>query len=377
MSASTTCINTTVKSISYQHCHLPTQNRYSIDRNKACSVSWSVSGTRLASGHVDRFGKIWAVDMSISSPSSSNCREVSSMHGHNGAVEYVRFSPSSNAVLCSTANDKTVRIWDARVGGSFNSSQSSSSSLKCVHKVELDVSASSLEWSLDGKSLLMTFGGRNVSVLDMSKMSSTSLKKDVATVSIDINEKVGKCCFSPCGNYIAASVQGSTHNEGVIKLISTKDFSSKSLSSAYKFVCHTAPIRSIQFSNCGSTFVTSSDDGLVGVWNTKNLICTGMITRLNDLKCVAISRDSKFVASCSSDPDIDIADSITGERVGLIPSQCGTDDIAWSPSNSMPALAYVAGPYKIPDNDGDDDRDRARRPPPPPPPVSVARLTFT
>ena len=363
----------TVKSIAYQDCHLPTPNRYSIERNKACSVSWSATGTRLASGHVDRFGKVWAVDTGTS---SSSCREVSSLHGHTGAVDFVRFSPSSNSVLCSVSNDKTVRIWDARVGGgssgNFNSVQTSSSSLKCVHKVDLDTVASSVEWSSDGKCLLMSLGEHNISVMDMSKMSSTTSRKDCATLSIDMEELVGKCCFSPCGNYIVSSLQSRLLNDGILKLIPMS-----SQENSHSIVCHTAQVRSVHFSKCGTKFVTSSTDGLVGVWDTRKLLCAGMITRLDDLKGAALSSDSRFVASCSSGPDIDIADSVSGERIGLIPIQQGADDIAWSPSNNTLALAYAAGANKISDNDGDDDRDRGRnRPPPNAPPVSIARLSI-
>mmetsp|Transcript_2630 Transcript_2630/g.2867 ORF Transcript_2630/g.2867 Transcript_2630/m.2867 type:complete len:121 (+) Transcript_2630:93-455(+) len=76
-------------------------------RDKARSVDWNASGTRLSSASTDKTIKLWSVE------GASTAREITTLEGHGGAVQRVRFHPISDDLLVS-AGDDAVRMWDLR-----------------------------------------------------------------------------------------------------------------------------------------------------------------------------------------------------------------------------------------------------------------------
>ena len=84
------------------------------------SVSVSPDGSRLATGGLDGKVKIWSIDTldkykekedrnAVLNP--NECRPLSSMTRHQGAITCVRFSPNGR-FLASGSDDKLVLIWE-------------------------------------------------------------------------------------------------------------------------------------------------------------------------------------------------------------------------------------------------------------------------
>lgn len=231
-----------------------------------------------------------------------------------------------------------------------------------------------IDWAPDGMSLMVRMGDV-VNVTDLSKISQKTLGNRVKATSIPISLKIGDdqnldtCGFSPCGNYIVAAVQNQNKN-GILKFFSIQRNKEDSAKEVHEIFGHTAPINSISFSRCGKNFTTTSKDGLVGVWDTKSLLCISMGGNSSEIKRAIFSHDSALIASGGRDHKVDILSTKSGQCIGSIPVQCGIDEICWSPSSHC--LAFAAGAFKYVESpDAEDDRSRQRHPPPP---ITLARI---
>ena len=98
------------------------------------SLAWSSTGHLVATGSGDFSVRTWSLD-----PTGAP-RRSDALRGHAGAVDAVAWSPTAPAVLASGATDRTVRLWDTRVGAG-----------RCTSVVGTSKSqALSLTWTPDG-----------------------------------------------------------------------------------------------------------------------------------------------------------------------------------------------------------------------------------
>lgn len=80
--------------------------RFQGHSNDTLAIVFDATGTRLASGSVDRTVRVWDV---------ATQRELAWMGGHLGDVNRVAFSPDGNSVA-SVSSDQTVRLWNSATG---------------------------------------------------------------------------------------------------------------------------------------------------------------------------------------------------------------------------------------------------------------------
>mmetsp|Transcript_12741 Transcript_12741/g.16631 ORF Transcript_12741/g.16631 Transcript_12741/m.16631 type:complete len:372 (+) Transcript_12741:116-1231(+) len=363
------------RSLAYYDCRLSTPPRFPTER-KASSCSWNIAGMRLASGHIDRMGRIWSVDSAIgafesSHSDSASCREISSVVGHNGPINCIRWSSKDSSLLSTVAPDKSIRFWDIRVGssGPFTPTSVSTNSVRCVDKIDVNTSAKYIEWNDNGKVLLATDLDNYVHLYDCRKNNQRKKEDAISSFTIPEGYTVDSCSFTPCGKHIVAGVHNTQRKDGILLFYNLNSAEEP----VYSITAHTAPIRSIQFSACSTYFATSSDDGLLGVFNSKSMFCSKMISRLSSVKSAGFSFDCKLLASCGpNDSIIDVSNPITGEKVGSIQSSCGAEELCWHPS--LNCVAYAVGEFKPPNFDGDERDRRQARLPPIPAPVTVAKV---
>ena len=191
-----------------------------------------------------------------------------SLSGHIGSVSLLAFS-SDGKTLASTARDnrdKAVRLWNARTG-------------KLLRTLEHPEGISAMTLSPDGSALVSgswdrmvrfwnTRTGRNTKTLDMWSDTLT---------------------YSPDGSKIAVGTRE-------IRLLNARTGKIQQTLSG-----HTNGVYRMVFSSYGSTLVSASHDGTIGLWNVSTGSHRLTIEGHFNFRAVALSPNGKTVASTSED----------------------------------------------------------------------------
>lgn len=317
-------------------------------------MSWNSTGSWLAGAcndRTERLAKIWTVE------GGSQGREVLVVSGHSGPVDLVRFHPSEASWLCTSAQDRSVRIWDVRAG-----SQRSMGRIDLISSPRFGNSAASIAWAPSGSSLLaVTEKDDSVHVYDVRKLnfSVTGSRASSATPMHSFSLKpnrVETCIFSPSGKYLVASTTFQGEGMGELRVWQWQDEEIPEQHVVYP--AHTGAIYSHAFSPDGKRLVTGGSDAIVGLWDVNSMVCTHAITRRTKfIRSVAFSHDSKLVANSSEEDGIDLADAANGDFVGKI-GRGGADEVAFHPRALL--LAWARGDVMGV-----------------PPPVAVAKITIS
>lgn len=293
------------------------QGRQQVSR----SVSWNCTGSWLAWASTDRMAKIWTIE-------GAAPREVVAISGHTGPVDRVRFHPTDPNVLCTTAQDRSVRLWDLRGG-----SQRMTGRYDLVAAPHFGTCPASVAWTSSGN---IVVAERNdcVHIYDARK---PSLGKKNALKSFDLKPNlVEGCQVSPNNEYLVASTTVRGEGMGELRIWGCDD---ETADDAVTYAGHTGPIYQFCFSPDGTRLATGGSDAIVGLWDVDEMVCTHTITRKTKfLRSVSFSPDSQFVASSTEEDGIDIASSEDGEWVGTIRfgprGGGGADEVCFHPKRS-------------------------------------------
>lgn len=314
-------------------------------RNKSRSVSWNSTGQYLASGSSDRFAKIFSVEHATSGVG----RELQSLTGHQATVERVRFHPTEPTVLVTAGNDATVRVWDARVAGAS----------RCTGRIDLRADrkrypapcVASVEWH-PGIAPVGAAGGNggvlrylvvaekddSVHVYDARRLSAGSTssrggRSGTAPAqgsaepvrSFNLRPDVlQEALFSPSGTHLVAATKSGTTGMGEIRAWAwdapaSAEGEEETPKTHSTFVGHTGPIYTLRFSPDGTRLASGGFDSLVGLWDVESMVCRRTIARRTKfVRSVAFSSDGGVVATSTEEDGIDIADSETGEQLGIV-----------------------------------------------------------
>lgn len=275
--------------------------------------------------------------------------------GHTNAVDRVRFHLTDPNILCTTAQDRTIRLWDLRGG-----------SQRAIQKWDLTAPArfgtcpASTEWTPSG-CLVVAERNDTVHIYDPRKTVRATTKPGGGAIkSINLKPNQVECCrVSPNGEYLVASTTVRGEGMGELRMWRYED---ETPDDCFVYAGHTGPIYQFSFSPDGKRLATGGSDAIVGLWDTEDMVCTHTnIRRTKFLRSVSFSHDSQYMASSTEEDGIDIASAEDASWAGTIQfgrrGGGGADEVAFHPKKPN-VLACARG--------------NAESGNPNPPPVTVA-----
>ncbi len=215
--------NTFAENISRQH--LPEGVKARLGKGLVLGIVYSPDGTRLAI----------ASDTGLYLYETASYREIAVF---TGQVWHVAFSPDSRTIAGKGFADKTVRLWDAKIG-----------SLKYV--LGHSYSITSEAFSPDSKTLAT---GSDDDSLRLWDTQTGRLKHTLTEHTSWLNS----AAFSPDSGTLATGSRDDTF----VHLSDTE-----TVSLQYTLTGHTDAVTSMAFSPDGNTLTTVSDDGTVFLWD--------------------------------------------------------------------------------------------------------------
>lgn len=212
------------------------------------------------------------------------------MNFHEKKVNHVLLSPSLDLMI-SSSDDKEVKIWDINTGNLF------CQSYEAKYPVFKSI------FSDDGKFAAALLVDGSIDVFAV-KSKPECLFKKYLTIG---NQEVSISCaqFTPDSKYIAVA--------GADYIVRLFDVNKKDVISLYEG--HEDIVNSIAFTSDGKRTLTSSNDGLCGIWNNENNFDPVVIQGHNDkINSAFFSADDKYVLTASNDGMAKIWDSNNGEE---------------------------------------------------------------
>ncbi|XP_062059057.1 apoptotic protease-activating factor 1 isoform X1 [Lepus europaeus] len=199
----------------------------------------------LATGSSDFFLKLWDLNQSV-------CRNT--MFGHTNSVNHCRFSPDDK-FLSSCSADGTLKLWDVESANEMKSINVKKFFLTSEDPQEdMEVIVKCCSWSADG-ARIMVAAKNKILVFDINTSDL------LAEIQTGRNSTIQYCDFSP-------------HNHLAVVALSQYCVELWNMDSRLKVAdCrgHLSWVHGVMFSPDGSSFLTSSDDQTIRVWETKKV----------------------------------------------------------------------------------------------------------
>jgi THO complex subunit 3 len=231
-------------------------------RARIHTLGWNIDGTRLASGSVDHTVRIW---------STSRMSLVCELSDHTGSIDKLVWDPQHVDVVATASADKTVKLWDIRMG-------------KSVHNINTSEENINLSWHPNGSTLAV---GTKQDVVGFIDIKEVKLEKKIQ-YSYEVNE----ICWNRTGSLFLITtglghinvleypslkslhtVQAHTANCYTIDVSSNNEYDLK------KFYVHLCFI--IVFNLVIIRYVaTGGADALIALWKPDDWICIRTLDHL-------------------------------------------------------------------------------------------------
>ncbi|ETO24358.1 hypothetical protein RFI_12799 [Reticulomyxa filosa] len=233
-------------------------------------------------------------------------RQWKVLQGHSDHVQSVKFSPDYEK-LVSCSEDKTVRIWDIRLGTSMQTLNGHCSRVNDAR------------FSPDKKTIVSCSDDCTIRLWDLQ--SGKEFKK------LETHSSVTSVQFSPDGVYI---ISGSI--DGSIRLWDGP--SGRALKSLQG---HSRAVNDVEFSHNSRKCVSASGDTSIGIWNVRSgKIIRTLNGHLGSVEKAKFSSDNRFIISCSADATIRIWNATLGTGLMTLNGHLGmTKDVALFPNEQI------------------------------------------
>jgi WD40 repeat protein len=333
-------------------------------------AKFSPDGQRLASSGRDQTVKIWDLHTG---------QEVLTLRGHRGEVSSVEFSPNGTQLL-SASTDGTVRIWDARPLG--NEAKQGSLTLSGHHGA-----VRSVAFSADGQWLASVEGDGTVRVWDYKLGLAGGAKLPLHTLD-GCTSRSTKVVFShdskclACGG-LASPARGRTKVWDVVtgeecfvlrqcgaplafspngKYLLTcstvrTDFATQIRDATTGEKMYTLRVQDREITDVAfhpdphvPRLATAGEDGHVRILDVKTgEEIVGPLRHVHAVRCVAFSRDGRYLASGGHDRLVKVWETQTWRLLHELSDLTGSvESVAFHPKDSqMLAWANTDGTVKI------------------------------
>ncbi|XP_060269074.1 apoptotic protease-activating factor 1 isoform X13 [Ovis aries] len=240
----------------------------------------------LATGSNDYFLKLWDLNQ-------EECRNT--MFGHTNSVSHCRFSPDDQ-VLASCSADGTLKLWDVKSANERKSINVKQFFLNSEEPQEdLEVIVKCCSWSADGAKIMVAAKNK-VFLFDIHTSGL------LAEIHMGHHSTVQYCDFSP-------------HNHLAVVALSQYCVELWSMDSGLKVAdCrgHLSWVHCVMFSPDGSSFLTSSDDQTVRLWETKK-VCKNSATVLKQEIDVVFQENEVTVLAVDNIRRLQLINGNTGQ----------------------------------------------------------------
>ncbi|XP_063783920.1 apoptotic protease-activating factor 1 isoform X2 [Pseudophryne corroboree] len=254
------------------------------DQVSCCQFTNGDSPSLLATCSHDCSLKLWDIDKKY-------CKNT--LFGHSDYVSHCRFSPDDK-YLASCSMDGTLKLWDVSsaneyksidVTMSFQNNDESQFLLKCC------------SWSNDCSRIMVT--ARNyLYIFDVGSSDLVSVLEACQQTTILY------CDFCTTNQIVAMAL-----SHYVVQL-----WDIDSRKKIADFNAHLSWVHCVRFSPEGSSFLTSSDDQTVKIWET-NKVCKQSVTILKREFDVAVGEDTVFVLAPDKEDRLLLINGNTGDVV--------------------------------------------------------------
>jgi len=190
------------------------------------SVYWSLDGSQLVSGSLDRTARLWLV---------ANQQNTVTYAGHHAGVLTVAWSPNGS-LLASGGKDKTLQVWDTT--GALQHSFS-----------DLGAAVSAVAWKTDGNELFVGTLGNSVHEALLSGNSVTGRNAHVTVLAL---------ALSPDGQHLATGLES-----GNIAVTNLQEQPRRPV----VYSGHTRPVRALAWSSDSSMLASGSADTTAQIWD--------------------------------------------------------------------------------------------------------------
>lgn len=335
-------------------------------RLQSRSVSWNVTGTHLAMGSSDSTVRVWSLDVA-----AANAKEVLSIAGFGGPVLSASFHPAVEAVLCATASDATVRVYDVRTGGGGGGGgvAAAAAPLRVTGKIDAAAPIVAARWNaVRAHALAVTTRDGSVAVYDTRKLgvNSTSAKTAALhTVSLQPGAPE-TCVFDPTGDFLVAGTTNRGQGMGCLKVWNWL-LQDGETTKFYTYPAHAGPVYAMAFSSDGKQLATGGSDAVVGLWDVPSMSCCHTATgRTKFVRSVAFSPDGNALAIATEEDAVELVDAASMASIGLAnlgqrPRSAGAEDVTFHPTSRYLLACARTDTGSMP----------------PAAPVTVAKLSFS
>ena len=319
-----------------------------------CSVSFSEDGEQIISTSTDSTQKVWDAnngrmiksttyqpipnnnDTDISSDgklkavvsnitdiliyNAQNGKLLSTLRGHSGKVNMVRFSPD-NKELASASDDNTVRIWDVYAHKELHTFVGHTNYVKCI------------SYCSDGKRILSGSDDCTVRMWDV-------YGNNAEAIPFEPSKNVLWPCFSSDGKYVAAAA----FKSDTISVWRTEDgkkiHSLIAPSNVKKLAFHPTDNRLLATSADSTLYLLRTDTGT----STRS----PLIGHHKFISSIAFSQDGRYLASGALDSTVVIWDAINYRQIKTLSGiHSKINDVTFNPIGNSVAIACEDGVIKM------------------------------